>query len=48
MVKHYALTKINSPRPRMRYICSSAKYAAGDWKIHCLFVRASQLWQSGG
>jgi hypothetical protein len=40
MVKHYTLTKINSvtvgterPRPRMYNICSSPKYAAGDWKI---------------
>jgi hypothetical protein len=40
MVKHCALTKINSvtvgterPRPRMRNICSSPKYAAGGWKI---------------
>ena len=38
MVKHCALTKINSvtvgterPRPRMRNICSSPKYAAGGW-----------------
>jgi hypothetical protein len=40
MVKHCVLTKINSvtvgterPRPRMRNICSSPKYAAGGWKI---------------
>jgi hypothetical protein len=38
--KRYALTKINwvtvgteRPRPRMRNICSSPKYAAGGWKI---------------
>ena len=38
LVKHCALIKINSvtvgtewPRPRMRNICSSPKYAAGGW-----------------
>jgi hypothetical protein len=58
LVKRCALTKINSvtvgterPRPRMRNICSSPKYAAGGWNILVSFVRAPQegnFWQAGG
>jgi hypothetical protein len=49
LVKRCALTKINSvtvgterPRPRMRNISSSPKYAAGGWIIQCPMVRAPQ------
>jgi hypothetical protein len=49
MVKHCALTKINSvtvgterPRPGMRNVSSSPKYAAGGWNILVSFVRAPQ------
>ncbi len=49
MVKHWALTKINSvtvgtecPRPRMSNICSSPRYATGGWIMQCPIVRVSQ------
>ena len=49
LVKRFSLTKINSvtvgtewPRPRMRNIFLSPKYATGGWIIQCPIVRAPQ------